>query len=108
MLHEGLGSVDLWGDFPDKIAAATGAGVFVYSRAGYGKSTGAKLPRGTSFMDEEACKVLPRILDAIGFRRADDIERLYDDLEALFAFVRDRFVGATLMEFAAHATTGVD
>ena len=43
MLHEGLGSVDLWGDFPDKIAAATGAGVFVYSRAGYGKSTGAKL-----------------------------------------------------------------
>jgi len=69
MLHEGLGSVDLWGDFPDKIAAATGAGVFVYSRAGYGKSTGAKLPRSTSFMDEEACKVLPRILDAIGFRR---------------------------------------
>jgi pimeloyl-ACP methyl ester carboxylesterase len=69
MLHEGLGSVDLWGDFPDKIAAATGAGVFVYSRAGYGKSTGAKLPRSTSFMDEEACEVLPRILDAIGFRR---------------------------------------
>jgi pimeloyl-ACP methyl ester carboxylesterase len=69
MLHEGLGSVDLWGDFPDKIAAATDAGVFVYSRAGYGKSTGAKLPRGTAFMDEEACKVLPRILDAIGFRR---------------------------------------
>src|SRR5947208_5804934 len=69
MLHEGLGSVDLWGDFPDKIAAATGAGVFVYSRAGYGKSTGAKLPRSTSFMDEEACEVLPRILDAIGFCR---------------------------------------
>jgi pimeloyl-ACP methyl ester carboxylesterase len=43
--------------------------VFVYSRAGYGKSTGAKLPRSTSFMDEEACQVLPRILDAIGFRR---------------------------------------
>jgi hypothetical protein len=42
------------------------------------------------------------------FRRADDIERLYDDLKALFAFVRDRFVGATLMEFAAHAATGVD
>ena len=69
MLHEGLGSVDLWGDFPDKIAAATDAGVFVYSRAGYGKSTGAKLPRSTSFMDEEACEVLPRVLDAIGFRR---------------------------------------
>src|SRR5262245_11887423 len=69
MLHEGLGSVGLWGEFPDKIAAATGAGVFLYSRAGYGKSTGAKLPRSTAFMNEEACEVLPRILDAIGFRR---------------------------------------
>jgi pimeloyl-ACP methyl ester carboxylesterase len=69
MLHEGLGSVELWGEFPDKIAAATGAGVFVYSRAGYGNSTGAKLPRGTSFMDEEAREVLPRVLGEIGFRR---------------------------------------
>ena len=39
LLHEGLGCVGLWGDFPDKLAAATGAGVFVYSRAGYGKSS---------------------------------------------------------------------
>jgi len=69
MLHEGLGSVGLWGEFPDKIAAATGAGVFAYSRAGYGNSTGAKLPRTTSFMDEEAREVLPRVLATIGFRR---------------------------------------
>jgi pimeloyl-ACP methyl ester carboxylesterase len=69
MLHEGLGSVGLWGQFPDQIAAATAAGVFTYSRAGYGNSTGAKLPRSTSFMDEEAREVLPRVLAAIGFRR---------------------------------------
>jgi pimeloyl-ACP methyl ester carboxylesterase len=69
MLHEGLGSIGLWGQFPDQIAAATGAGVFAYSRAGYGNSTGTKLPRGTSFMDEEAREVLPRVLAAIGFRR---------------------------------------
>ena len=69
MLHEGLGSVGLWGQFPDKIATATGAGVFAYSRAGYGNSTGARLPRSTSFMDEEAREVLPRVLAAIGFRR---------------------------------------
>jgi pimeloyl-ACP methyl ester carboxylesterase len=69
MLHEGLGSVGLWGSFPDEIAAATGASVFVYSRAGYGKSSGAKLPRTISFMDEEAREVLPRVLDAIGFQR---------------------------------------
>ncbi len=34
LLHEGLGSAALWGDFPDKLAAATGTGVFAYSRAG--------------------------------------------------------------------------
>ena len=68
-LHEGLGSIGLWGQFPDQIAAATGTGVFAYSRAGYGNSTGTRLPRGTSFMDEEAREVLPRVLAAIGFRR---------------------------------------
>jgi pimeloyl-ACP methyl ester carboxylesterase len=69
MLHEGLGSVDLWGAFPDDIAAATGAGVFVYSRSGYGKSRPGPMPRSTSFMHEEACTVLPRVLAAIGFQR---------------------------------------
>jgi pimeloyl-ACP methyl ester carboxylesterase len=69
MLHEGLGSVGLWGSFPDEIAAATGAGVFVYSRSGYGRSRPGPMPRGTDFMHEEACTVLPRVLDAIGFQR---------------------------------------
>jgi pimeloyl-ACP methyl ester carboxylesterase len=69
LLHEGLGSVSLWGDFPDRLAAATGAGVFVYSRAGYGKSSPAKIPRPVTFMHEEARAVLPRLLDAIDFRR---------------------------------------
>jgi len=69
MLHEGLGSVSLWRSFPDDLAAATGAGVFVYSRAGYGKSGPAKLPRGVNFMHEEALDVLPRLLAAIGFER---------------------------------------
>jgi pimeloyl-ACP methyl ester carboxylesterase len=68
MLHEGLGCVGLWGDFPDRIAAATGAGVFVYSRAGYGRSSPVPLPRPLTFMHVEAREVLPRLLDAIGFR----------------------------------------
>ena len=45
MLHEGLGSAALWGDFPDKLAAATGVGVFAYSRAGYGASSPIARPR---------------------------------------------------------------
>jgi pimeloyl-ACP methyl ester carboxylesterase len=69
LLHEGLGCVGLWGDFPDKLQEATGAGVFVYSRAGYGQSSPVTLPRPLTFMHEEARDVLPRLLDAIGFRR---------------------------------------
>ena len=69
MLHEGLGSVGLWGDFPDKLAAATGVGMFAFSRAGYGASTPVKLPRPLCYMHTEALEVLPLLLEAIGFRR---------------------------------------
>ena len=69
MLHEGLGCVGLWGTFPDRLAAATGAGVFVYSRANYGKSSSGQLPRSVDFMHQEALDVLPRVLAAIGFQR---------------------------------------
>jgi len=69
MLHEGLGCVGLWNEFPDKLQTATGAGVFVYSRAGYGRSSPVTLPRPLTFMHEEAREVLPKVLDAIGFRR---------------------------------------
>src|SRR3979490_1783377 len=71
MLHEGLGCAALWGDFPDRLAAGTGAraGVFVYSRAGYGASTKVTLPRPLDYMHAEALEVLPKLLDQIGFRR---------------------------------------
>jgi pimeloyl-ACP methyl ester carboxylesterase len=69
MLHEGLGSAALWGDFPDRLQAATGAGVFVYSRVGYGASSAAALPRPLDYMSIEALDVLPALLDAIGFQR---------------------------------------
>src|SRR5437763_5856273 len=69
MLHEGLGSLGLWGDFPDKLQAATGASVVAYSRAGYGASTPVRLPRPLDYMHREALDVLPKLLDRIGFRR---------------------------------------
>src|SRR5215470_514592 len=69
LLHEGLGSVGLWGDFPMRLAGATGLGVFAYSRAGYGGSSPSALPRRVTFMHEEARDVLPNVLDAIGLRR---------------------------------------
>ena len=69
LLHEGLGCVGLWGDFPDKLAKATGCGVLVYSRAGYGQSSPVTLPRPLSYMHDEARAVLPRLLETIGFQR---------------------------------------
>ncbi len=69
VLHEGLGCAALWRDFPEKLAAATGLGVFVYSRAGYGRSDPVDLPRPLDYMTREARKSLPRVLDAIGFQR---------------------------------------
>ncbi|SHN72310.1 alpha/beta fold hydrolase [Bradyrhizobium erythrophlei] len=69
MLHEGLGSAALWGDFPQSLQAATGMGVFVYSRAGYGASTPVTLPRPLDYMSREALDVLPVLLERIGFER---------------------------------------
>jgi pimeloyl-ACP methyl ester carboxylesterase len=69
LLHEGLGSAAMWGDFPEKLSAATGFGVFAYSRVGYGHSSPAKLPRPLEFMHIEARDILPRLLDAIGFQQ---------------------------------------
>jgi pimeloyl-ACP methyl ester carboxylesterase len=69
MLHEGLGAVTTWGDFPARLSEQTGAGVFVYSRAGYGRSSTIALPRPLDYMQREATDVLPQLLDAIGFRR---------------------------------------
>ncbi len=69
MLHEGLGCVALWRDFPQRLAAATGWGVFAYSRAGYGGSEPIDLPRPLDYMNREAQTSLPMALEAIGFKR---------------------------------------
>ncbi len=68
MLHEGLGCVALWRDFPQRVAQATGFGVFVYSRAGSGQSDPVDLPRPLDYMTREALDVLPGALDVIGFQ----------------------------------------
>lgn len=62
MLHEGLGSIAHWKDFPQVLAEATGAGVFLYSRYGHGASDALKEPRSVSYMHHEAQVVLPELL----------------------------------------------
>lgn len=68
-LHEGLGSCELWRDFPDKVAAQLHAPALVYSRFGYGHSDGLIARRTPQFMHEEALQVLPALLDQIGIQR---------------------------------------
>lgn len=70
LLHEGLGSVGLWRDTPQRLAEATGCGVFAYARFGYGQSDPVFLPRPMTYMHDEALHVLPRVLDAAGIRTA--------------------------------------
>ncbi|MFZ0486813.1 MAG: alpha/beta hydrolase [Arenicellales bacterium] len=69
-LHEGLGCVALWKDFPDRVAEATGLGVLVYSRRGYGESDPVESPRPLTYMHNEGLEVLSEVLDATGIRSA--------------------------------------
>ena len=68
-LHEGLGSVALWRDFPRKVATRLHAPAVVYSRFGYGASDGLTGKRTSRFMHDEALGVLPALLDQLGIER---------------------------------------
>ena len=64
-----LGAHELWRDFPGRLHAASGRRVFLYSRAGHGRSDLPKAPRTPRFMHEEALGVLPGLLAEHGLER---------------------------------------
>jgi pimeloyl-ACP methyl ester carboxylesterase len=66
LLHEGLGSIAMWRDFPAKLAQATGCPAVVYSRYGYGRSDPLGGPRGVDYMHREALETLPELRAALG------------------------------------------
>jgi len=73
-LHEGLGSIALWRDWPASLCAATGRAGWLYSRRGYGQSSAVPDVRGAGrlqpdYMHREALQVLPRLLAALGLER---------------------------------------
>jgi pimeloyl-ACP methyl ester carboxylesterase len=65
LLHEGLGCAAQWRDFPDTLRAATGCGVLVYSRRGYGRSSPANLPRPLDYLNQEGPHELARVLNTL-------------------------------------------
>jgi pimeloyl-ACP methyl ester carboxylesterase len=62
-LHEGLGCVAMWRDFPQAVAEATTCNLLVYSRVGYGRSSPAQLPRLVCYMHDEGLETLPIVLE---------------------------------------------
>jgi len=68
-LHEGLGSISQWRDFPARIARATGLPAVVYARYGHGQSDVLEQPHGVDFMHREALEFLPEFLRALGIAR---------------------------------------
>jgi pimeloyl-ACP methyl ester carboxylesterase len=68
-LHEGLGCVDHWRDFPRQLSDASGLGAFAYSRLGYGRSDPVEVPRPLHYMHDEA-RLLPAVLEAVEIESA--------------------------------------
>lgn len=68
-LHEGLGSIPMWRDFPEALAERTGLAALVYDRFGYGRSDPAPTPWPPDFLLHEATAVLPALLAETGIGR---------------------------------------
>src|SRR5437016_9420565 len=71
-LHEGLGSISQWRNFPAELCARLGCSALVYSRSGHGKSDALTGPRSLGFMHDEATTVLPQLIDVFEIRRPID------------------------------------
>jgi pimeloyl-ACP methyl ester carboxylesterase len=93
-LHEGLGSLSMWKDFPARLCAALGCRGLVYSRPGYGRSTPRRQYEiwDLDFMHRQAHDVLPALLRALGIDTAHDTPWLFGHSDG----------GSIALLFAAH------
>lgn len=69
LLHEGLGSLSTWRDFPHVLATQTGHPVLAYSRYGHGRSSELATPRPPYYMHHEALAVLPEVFTELGIQK---------------------------------------
>jgi pimeloyl-ACP methyl ester carboxylesterase len=68
-LHEGLGCLELWKNFPDLVAAETGHNVMIYERQGHGASSSLDLPRPLDYLEIEAQEYLAQLLKQLKIKR---------------------------------------
>jgi pimeloyl-ACP methyl ester carboxylesterase len=101
-LHEGLGTIAMWGDVPDAVCQATGCPGVIYERPGYGASDPRPLPWPDNVFEQEAEIVLPALLDKLGIDRPVLIGHSDGGTIALLyaAAFPERVCGATTL--AAH------
>ena len=90
-LHEGLGAVTMWRDFPDALCAATGLDGLVYDRWGYGLSDPFDRPRTVRYLHDEAFEALPDVLDAAGI--ADPLPVGHSDGGSIALLYAARYAG---------------
>jgi pimeloyl-ACP methyl ester carboxylesterase len=63
LLHEALGSVSHWRNFPQQLAQRCGRDVLVYSRIGHGRSEGPPARRTRQYFQQQSLEILPALLD---------------------------------------------
>jgi pimeloyl-ACP methyl ester carboxylesterase len=99
LLHEGLGSLTMWRDFPADLAVRTAARVLAYSRPGYGASSPLKGKREPDYMHREAEVVLPELLEALDVRRPDLLGHSDGaSIALIFASAHPANVGSLILE----------
>jgi pimeloyl-ACP methyl ester carboxylesterase len=97
-LHEGLGSISLWRDFPAQVATATGCPVVVYSRHGYGGSDVLGAPFGVDYMHREALETLPELLAKLAIERPVLVGHSDGaSIALIYAGSRDRLTGVVAL-----------
>jgi pimeloyl-ACP methyl ester carboxylesterase len=99
-LHEGLGSVAMWRDFPAQVCAATGRAGLVVSRRGYGQSSPAVRPLPPDYMQREAWQVLPAVLAACGI--SQPVLLGHSDGATIALLYASRFASTACIAMAPH------
>lgn len=101
LMHEGLGSVALWKDFPARLAETLDCQVIAWSRQGHGQSAPLMAQRGLDYMHREA-DLLPHVMAALGIDRAHWLGHSDGGSIALIGAARYPALVASLICLAPH------
>ena len=105
-LHEGLGCIEMWRDFPQKLCDATLCAGVVYDRTAYGRSSPWPSDPGVRYMEIEADQVLPKLLTALGIADCVLVGHSDGGTIALNYAARDPDPLRAVVTLAAHAVNG--